>query len=74
MALVDREPREIFAENLKTCRLRAGLSQEALGTAAGLHRTEVSLLERGGRDPRLSTVVRMARALGVPSSRLLRGL
>jgi len=36
-----------------------------------LHRTEISLLERGERDPRLSTIVRLARCLGVPPSTLL---
>jgi hypothetical protein len=38
---------------------------------AQLHRTEISLLERGGRDPRLSTIVRVARALQITPSALL---
>jgi transcriptional regulator with XRE-family HTH domain len=63
-----------FADNLRRERERRGLSQEALGYAAGLHRTEVSLLERAGRDPRLSTIVRLAQGLGVTPARLLRGL
>jgi transcriptional regulator with XRE-family HTH domain len=52
------EAREQFARNLRAQRLRRGLSQEALGHASGLHRTEVSLLERAGRDPRLSAITR----------------
>jgi hypothetical protein len=32
---------------------------------------EVSLLERSGRDPRLSTISRLARALGIPAATLL---
>ena len=32
---------------------------------------EVSLLERAGRDPRLSTISRLARALGIPAATLL---
>lgn len=68
------EERRQFADNLRSLRKRRGLSQEALGDVAGIHRTEVSLLERSGRDPRLSTLVRLARALGVPVSRLLRGI
>ncbi len=68
------EPHEQFARNLREQRMRRGLSQEALGDAAGLHRTEVSLLERAGREPRLSTIVRLARALGVPPAALLDGL
>lgn len=39
--------------NLRAERQRRGWSQEALGQAAGIHRTEVSLLERASRDPRL---------------------
>ena len=65
------EPRARFAANLRRHRTRAGLSQERLGFVCKLHRTEISLLERGERDPRLSTVVRIARALDVPPSALL---
>ena len=65
------EPREQFAQNLKTRRLHLGLSQEALGLACGLHRTEISLLERAARDPRLTTIVRLARALKIKPAELL---
>ena len=65
------EPREQFAHNLKTRRLHLGLSQEALGLACGLHRTEISLLERAARDPRLTTIVRLARALKIKPAELL---
>lgn len=68
------QPRERFAANLRAARERSGLSQEALGDAVGLHRTEVSLLERAGRDPRLDTIVRLARGLGIPAADLLSGL
>jgi transcriptional regulator with XRE-family HTH domain len=68
------QPRQQFASNLRTQRLRRGLSQEALGYACDLHRTEISLLERAGRDPRLSTIVRLARALGIKPGALLRGI
>ena len=65
------EPRQQFAANLVAARERRGLSQEALGLEVGLHRTEVSLLERAGRDPRLATIVKLARGLGVPPKELL---
>lgn len=68
------EPHERFARNLRAERLRAGLSQEALADACDLHRTEVSLLERAGREPRLGTIVRLARALGVAPGELLAGI
>jgi len=57
------DPVEQFAINLRKARINRGLSQEALGAASDIHRTEVSLLERAGREPRLTTIVRLARAL-----------
>lgn len=67
--------REEFAENLRERRVRAGLSQEALADACDLHRTEISLLERSKRSPRLETIVILARGLGLKSSaQLLDGI
>lgn len=68
------EGREIFAANLKRERLRLELSQESLGFRCDLNTSEVSRLERSQRDPRLATIVRLARALGVPPAKLLEGI
>ena len=65
---------EGFARNLRRARERADLSQEALGERCGLHRTEISFLERGLRDPRLSTIIRLAEGLGIPPGQLIKGL
>ena len=65
------ESNERFAANLRRERQRAGLSQEGLARASHLHRTEISLLERAEREPRLSTIVRLAGGLGVPPAALL---
>jgi transcriptional regulator with XRE-family HTH domain len=67
-------PLERFAANLREIRLRRGLSQEALADLCHLHRTEVSLLERAQREPRLTTIVRVAQALDVTPAELLAGL
>lgn len=67
-------PEETFAKNLRRAREKAGLSQEALGDRCGLHRTEISFLERAQREPRLSTIVKLAKALGIPARDLLKGL
>lgn len=67
-------PVERFAANLRRERLAAGLSQEALADACDLHRTEISLLERGQREPRLGTIVRLSRALSIPPARLIAGI
>ena len=68
------KPRERFAINLRKARKKKGISQEELGFRCDLHRTEISLLERAGRDPRLATIVRLSRALEITPAQLLRGV
>lgn len=68
------ELRQQFAANLRRERAAAGLSQEALADKAGMHFTEVSRIERGIREPRLTTIVRLADALGKPPALLLDGM
>jgi transcriptional regulator with XRE-family HTH domain len=63
-----------FAANLRGHRERLGLSQETLGRMCGLHRTEISLLERCKRSPRLETIVVLARALELAPGDLLDGI
>jgi transcriptional regulator with XRE-family HTH domain len=63
--------REQFAANLRLQREKAGLSQEALADLCDLHRTEISLLERSQRSPRLETIVTLARGLRLTSSGVL---
>ncbi len=66
--------RDRFAANLKRVRERVGLTQEELGFHCDLHRTEISLLERARREPRLSTVVKLSSALGVSVESLCDGM
>ncbi|MCW3027878.1 MAG: hypothetical protein JWN81_1089 [Solirubrobacterales bacterium] len=67
--------RKQFAANLRQQRERAGLSQEALADKCDLHRTEISLLERCKRSPRLETIVILSRGLGLSSAaELLNGI
>ncbi len=56
-------PQERFAANLRQARTKVGISQEELGNRCDLHRTEISLLERAGREPRLGTIVKLAGSL-----------
>jgi transcriptional regulator with XRE-family HTH domain len=67
-------PQERFAKNLRKARAEAGISQEELGYLCDLHRTEVSLLERAGREPRLATIVKLAGALKTPPGVLCDGI
>jgi len=41
---------------------------------AGLHRTEIGLLERGARIPRIDTLLKLAAALDIDPSKLLDGI
>jgi transcriptional regulator with XRE-family HTH domain len=67
--------RKQFALNLRQAWEKAGISQETLADACDLHRTEISLLERCKRSPRLETIVTLARGLGLSSpGELLKGM
>jgi DNA-binding XRE family transcriptional regulator len=63
-----------FGANLVRERRTAGLSQEALGLLASLHRTEIGLLEHGRRTPRIDTLVKLADSLGAELDALLDGI
>jgi transcriptional regulator with XRE-family HTH domain len=60
-----------MAKRLKTLRRRRGLTQEALAERAGLSRTYLARLETARQDPTLSTLVKLAKAFGVPVTALL---
>ena len=50
------------------------LTQETLAELAGLDRTYISAVERGGRNLSLSSIARLAKALGASISELTRGI
>lgn len=55
----------MLTEELLASRLAAELSQDELASRAGVSRMTVQRTETGGIDPRLSTFLAMARALGL---------
>jgi transcriptional regulator with XRE-family HTH domain len=57
--------------NLRAVRNKRGLSQEQVAERSGVHATEVSRIESGKRDPRVSTVERLAKAVKVKPGELL---
>ena len=63
-----------FGARVRAVRQEAGMSQEALAEAAGLHPTFISNVERGYRVPSVPTLIRLASSLGVPPSHLVDGL
>lgn len=60
-----------LGRNLKLLRQQAGWSQEELAAKAGLHRTYISGIERGVRNPTLVIVEQIANALNVTAADLL---
>ncbi|MFN2588542.1 MAG: helix-turn-helix domain-containing protein [Actinomycetota bacterium] len=60
-----------FGAAIRKERESQGLSQEALGDAARLDRRYVSGLERATRNPTLASMEKLAKALGVPLSKLV---
>jgi transcriptional regulator with XRE-family HTH domain len=60
-----------FAANLRRRRKALGLSQEQLGARANIQMADISRYENGTRDPRITTIARLAAALDVAIADLL---
>jgi len=70
-ALVPPTPELLaLAGAIRHLRRERELSQEALAYAAGVHPKHVSEIERANKDPRTTTVARLADALGVTVAEL----
>lgn len=67
----DAAVRKAFGMVIRKLRRDAGLSQEAFGEVAGLHRTYVSMVERGIKTPTVVTLVDLAGALGMGTADLM---
>lgn len=63
----------ICGDNVRRLREAKGWSQEELSEASGLHRTYISGIERGVRNPSIKTLAQIAAALEVGTNRLLEG-
>ena len=68
----DFEPYKVqFGERLKELRLSRRLDQDDFARAANLHRSHVSQIENARLDPTLSTLYKLAKALGMSVGELL---
>jgi len=68
------DPKVLFGQNLAALRRQAGLSQEALSLESGIARSYLSGVERGQRNIALINICRLAVALSIRPSELLRTL
>jgi len=56
---------DTFGKAVREARTTVGISQEELADRSGLHRTYISLLERGQRNPSLAVIEEISHALGI---------
>jgi len=61
-----------LGQNLKRIRAKKGMSQGDISRAVDVHRAYVSGIENGKRNPTLATIQKLANALGVSVSELLK--
>jgi transcriptional regulator with XRE-family HTH domain len=64
-------PSDAFGIVLKDARKKQGLSQEALALEANLQRNYISLIERGINQPTITTIFKLAAALGLKPSEIV---
>ncbi len=60
-----------FGLALRNARKQRNMSQDQFAEATGLHRTHISLIERGLREPNLETLVKLSRGLGVAPAEMI---
>jgi transcriptional regulator with XRE-family HTH domain len=60
-----------FGRRLRALRARQGVSQDDLARETDVHPTAIGRLERGSREPRLTTILRLARGLEVRPGELV---
>ena len=63
--------RQVFGRNVRDLRKAKGWSQEELADQAGLHRTYISIIERGLKNVSIDNIETIAKALGASPSELL---
>lgn len=68
---MDHRIAEAFGRVLRDARNDAGFSQEKLAFESGIDRTFVSMLERGVRQPSLTTIFQLCKALEIPPEKVV---
>ena len=62
---------KVFGSVLKELRIEKGLSQEKLAEKSDLHKNYISLLETAQRQPTITTIFSIAKALGITATELI---
>lgn len=57
---------------IRRLRLKRGISQEVASGLAGIARTHLTMIENGSKQPNLETIWKIAQALDLPASELIR--
>ncbi|WP_183153620.1 helix-turn-helix domain-containing protein [Stenotrophomonas maltophilia] len=71
MATDGKVVQKVFGEVLRAARTEREISQQDLALEADLDRTYISLMERGLRQPTLSTLIALADAMGIEAASLV---
>ena len=66
------ELQTLFGHNIRRLRLERKLTQEELAQKAGINRSYLGSVERGGRRVSMENIARLAKALGVSADVLFR--
>ena len=74
MSVNDKKAKKMFGDAVRKYRLKIELSQEQLADESGLHRTYISDIERGGRNVSIVNIMRLAEALKIKPSQLIKEL
>jgi transcriptional regulator with XRE-family HTH domain len=74
MEATQRQVAEYLGPRIRRIRRGLDMSQENLADNAGIHRTQISLIESGERLPRIDTMIKLAGALGFAPCELLDGI
>lgn len=71
---LDQDPEKAskaFGNRVKEVRAQKGISQDDLSRVTDVHSTAIGRMERGAREPRLTTILKIARGLEVKPGELI---
>ncbi|WP_238897748.1 helix-turn-helix domain-containing protein [Achromobacter xylosoxidans] len=67
----EAEPALAFGKAVRSARLEKEIAQDVLAVMAGIERSHLGKIERGGHMPNLALILRIARALNVSATELM---